>query len=83
MKQKDIAMIIGVAVIAGVISLIVTRMVFVTPDNRQQEVEVVQPISTSFSQPDSAYFNSSSIDPTQTIQIGNSNNPAPFKGSSE
>lgn len=78
MKQKDIAMIILIAGIAGVISFFVSRLVFGSGGNRQQQAEVVDIITTDFAKPSSKYFNSSSIDPTQLIQIGDSNNTNPF-----
>ena len=78
MKQKDVILIVVIAVVAGILSFIISGLLFVTPENQQQKVEVAPVITTQFSTPDSNYFNSASINPTQTIQIGNSNNPAPF-----
>lgn len=83
MKQKDIALIILIVAIAGVISFFVSRQIFASPKNRQQQVEVVQPITDSFSKPDSRYFNSQAFDPTQTITIGQNANPDPFSGQSQ
>lgn len=80
MKQKDVALIIVIAAISAVASLVVSRVLFASPQNRQQQVEVVQTISSNFSSPDSRYFNAKSIDPTQLIQIGDQNNPTPFNG---
>lgn len=80
MKQKDIALVIVIAAISGVISFVLSGMLFVPSANRQQKVEVVDKITTDFPLPSSKYFNSSAIDPTQTIQIGNNNNPNPFNG---
>lgn len=81
MKQKDIALIAVVIVISTVISIVVSKVVFAPPKNRQQKVEVVQPISADFPLPDSQYFNSQSIDPTRVISIGNNTNPDPFSAS--
>jgi hypothetical protein len=83
MKQKDIALIIVIAAISGVISLIVSGKVFVTPANRQQKVEVVDKITTDFVAPDKKYFNAQSIDPAQSIELGNGNNQNPFNGTSQ
>ena len=80
MKQKDIALIIVIVVISVVVSLLVSKNIFVTPKNRQQQVEVVQPISTSLSTPDSKYFNPDALDPTKLITIGQNANPDPFSG---
>lgn len=83
MKQKDIALIIVIAAISGVASFILSNKLFVTPSNRQQQVEVVDVINTDFQTPDKKYFNSNSIDPTQQTSIGSSNNQDPFNGSSQ
>lgn len=78
MKQKDIALIIVVVFISAIISLFVSKAIFAPPKNRQQEVEVVQPITADFPKPDSKYFNSQAFDPTQLITIGQNANPDPF-----
>jgi hypothetical protein len=83
MKEKDVALIIVIAFVSAIISLVVSRLLFTTPQNQQQHVEVVPAITASFPNPDSRYFNSSSIDPTQLIQIGNNNNTNPFNGSGQ
>ena len=82
MKQKDIAIVIVVAFVSAVASLLVSRLLFASPQKQQQQVEVVPAITASFPSPDSRYFNSSSIDPTQLIQIGNNNNTNPFNSGS-
>lgn len=70
----------AVVFFSAVLSVLLSRMVFAKPENRQLQVEVVQPISADFPEADKRYFNAESIDPTQPIQIGNSNNPDPFRG---
>ena len=80
MKQKDIALIVVIVVISAIASLVFSRVIFASPAKRQQQVDVVQPLSAGFPTPDSRYFNSSSIDPTQLTQIGNTTNPNPFNG---
>jgi len=82
MKQKDIALIAVIVFISAVISLFVSKAIFAAPKNRQQQVAVVQPITADFPAPDKAYFNSSAIDPTQLITIGQNANPNPFNGTS-
>lgn len=77
MKQKDIAVIIIVVFVSGVISFFVSGKVFVA-SGRQQKVVTVDKISSDFAQPDSKYFNNNSIDPTQLIHIGTGSNPNPF-----
>lgn len=81
MKQKDLALIVVVAIVSVVVSLLVSKAIFVTPKDRQQQVEVVQAISSDFPQPDTHYFNSSAIDPTKLITISQNANPDPFSGS--
>lgn len=78
MKQKDFLLIAVVVVISGIIAVVVSGKIITTPKNRQQEVEVVVPISATFNEPDKKYFNSESIDPTQLIQIGGGDNTQPF-----
>lgn len=78
MKQKDIALIIIVAFISALVSVGISKVVFSSPANRQQKVEVVEPISADFPQPDSRYFNDKAVDPTKLITIGNNTNPDPF-----
>lgn len=80
MKQKDIALIIVIAAISAVVSFFVSSKLFVTPSNRQQQVEVVDPITATFQTPDSKYFNSNSIDPTQQAQTAADGNQNPFSG---
>lgn len=83
MKQKDIALIIVIVAISGVVSFLASRWIFAKPADRQQKAEIVDVITSDFPTPDSKYFNSNAVDPTQLIQIGNSTNPNPFGGSSQ
>jgi hypothetical protein len=78
MKQKDIALILVIVFVSGVVSFVVSNKIFAPPKSRQQAVEVVPVISKSFLTPDPKYFNAQAIDPTQLIQIGNNNNQNPF-----
>lgn len=78
MKQKDIALIAVVIFISAILSIVVSKAVFVKPANRQQEVEVVQAINSKFDPPDKRYFNDQAFDPTQPITIGDNANPDPF-----
>ena len=80
MKSKDAALIGGAVVLAIIFSVIISKFVFVKHSSGQK-VEIVPLISSSFSTPDSRYFNSSSIDLTQFISIGNNANPNPFQTS--
>ena len=78
MKKNDIAMLILIVSIAVVASFLVGKTLIGTPANTPVDVDVVQPINGSFSTPDTAIFNSQSINPTPTISIGNANQPSPF-----
>ncbi len=79
MRQKDYAIILAVVFFSAIVSIFVSRLIFAKPQNRQQEAEIVQPIEARFDIPDKRYFNESSVDPTQSIQIGNNTNPDPFR----
>lgn len=83
MKQKDIALIVVIVAISGLVSFLASRWIFAKPGDRQQKAEVVDVITSDFTLPDSKYFNPNAIDPTQLIQIGGDNNPNPFGGSSQ
>lgn len=78
MKQKDIALIVLAGFIGAILSYFVSNALFASPENRQEEVEVVERISTDFPIPDKRYFNSESVNPTQLIQIGDNPNSQPF-----
>lgn len=78
MKQKDIALIVVIAVISTVFAFIIASLVMPSSSDRATKVEVVEPISAKFDDKYKKYFNSNSINPTQTVQIGNNTNPQPF-----
>lgn len=83
MKQKDIALILVIVIISGLISFLASRWIFAKPADRQQKAEVVDVITSDFTEPNSKYFNANAFNPTQLIQIGNSTNPNPFGGGSQ
>lgn len=78
MRQKDIALIIVIALVSGFVSFFVAQYFFLKPQDRQVKAEYVQPVTSDFTQPDKKYFNANSIDPTQEIQIGDGNNTTPY-----
>jgi hypothetical protein len=82
-KQKDIALIIVIAFVSAVVSFLVSNKLFVTPNNRQQQVEQVDAINAAFQTPDKKYFNTNSIDPAQASQLGTDSNQNPFSGGSQ
>ena len=78
MKQKDIILIVAIVIFSGVFSMVLSRAVFGSSTSRQMKAEVVDVITSDFASPPKKYFNANSIDPTQLIQIGGTNNPNPF-----
>ncbi len=78
MKQKDVALIIVVVFFSAVISILVSKVIFTSSGQRSLTAEVVEPIDPTFKQPDSAFFNERSINPTQLIKIGDDSNSQPF-----
>lgn len=78
MKQKDITVIVFAVIISVLISVIVSKQFITAPKNRQQQVEVVTPITQDFNTPSNANFNENSIDPTQLIKIGDTTTKKPF-----
>ena len=73
MKKDDITLIAVCVLVSAVLSLVLSNLVFGASD-RQVRVEVVQKVTPDFIQPDERYFNESSFNPTQLIQIGNNAN---------
>lgn len=78
MKQQDIAVIIIIVFFAGIFSFILSNKFF-SPANDKREAETVSAITADFIIPDDKYFNDRSINPTRTIEIGDTNNPNPFE----
>jgi hypothetical protein len=78
MKQKDLAIIIAAVFLSAIVSYILATKLITTPADRQQQVQVVPAISSSFPQPDPTYFNAQAYDPIQLIHISGSTTPAQF-----
>jgi|APCry1669189000_1035189.scaffolds.fasta_scaffold195468_1 hypothetical protein len=78
MKQKDIALVVVIGLIGAIFSLIVSNSIFSSPKNRNVQVEVVEPITSSFAKPDSRFYNPTAFDPTRVIIIGQNANQDPF-----
>ncbi|HEY5806252.1 MAG TPA: hypothetical protein VIS56_02590 [Candidatus Saccharimonadales bacterium] len=78
MKQKDFTLIFVMVFISAVMSLVVSRWLFSSPQNRSQTAENVDAIGPEFTEPSSKFFNADSVNPTQQIQIGGNSNPNPF-----
>lgn len=82
MKQKDIAVIVIIAVFAAGISFFIASKIFVTPKNRQQTAPVVSQIDNTMNSPDKRFFNTDSINPTRNSSTTGTNQ-TPFNGSSQ
>jgi hypothetical protein len=78
MKQKDIATIVFIIGLSAIVSVVVSNLLISSPKNRQQKVEIVDPVGAEFVRPDEKIFNDKAINPTQTVQIGNESNQKPF-----
>jgi energy-converting hydrogenase Eha subunit A len=86
-KRQNLIVLVIVGFIAALVSIVISGAIFGTPQSHPIKVPVVEPISPTFPdvQHDSNYttfLNSNALDPTQLIQIGNSNNSTPFQGGS-
>lgn len=77
MKRNDITLVLVCIIVSGVLSLVLSNLLFGS-SSRQQKIEVVERITPDFTQPDQRYFNSQAINPTQLIQIGNGTNTVQF-----
>jgi len=80
MKQKDVALIIIIAAISGMLSFGVSQLLF-GGSSSKQSVAVVDKITTEFTTPDPKFFNTQSINPAKSIEVGSGDNTNPFNGS--
>lgn len=83
MRRKDAAVLIAVGAITGVISLIISSLIFSVPKNQSSKVPAVETITTSLpdSKNDPAYQSflyPGALNPAQPVQIGDTQNSAPF-----
>lgn len=78
MKLKDKGLIFAAIIFAGIFSLVLSNVFLNPASKRQATVEVVAPITAEFNRPDSRFFNAESVNPTQQIRIGDSENQSPF-----
>ena len=67
MKKNDIATIIAIIVMAGIVSYFIANAVIGSPQNDPIEIEKVTPIGQSFPKPDTRVFNNKAVDPTVEI----------------
>ena len=78
MKKNDIILVISVMAVSSILALVTTPAFVVGSKLKNQQVQTVTIITPSFTTPSTSYFNSSSIDSTKSITIGNNSNGAPF-----
>ena len=78
MKKNDIASLVLIAAISGVIAYFAANAVVGQPKNNPVQVEKVTPIQPNFPTPDSRVFNDKAIDPTVEIGGNNPQTNAPF-----
>jgi hypothetical protein len=83
MDRKNIAALAVIAILAILISSVLSKMIFNSSKNHNLKVPVVQRIDSTF--PDikndqnyKSVFNDKALDPTQLIQIGTGQNNTPF-----
>lgn len=81
MKQKDIAVLVAVAIVSAIASLLISKQFFTTAQDRSQKVETIDKITAEFNYPDKKYFNGQSVNPAQLVQLGQDNNQDPFSKS--
>jgi hypothetical protein len=84
MKQKDMVIMGGVAIVAALFSIVLSGVIFGSPKKNPIKVPVVHKISSTFptTQTDDykAFLNDKALNPTELIQIGNGdNNKQPFQ----
>lgn len=78
MKQNDIAALVLIVAVAGVISYFVANAVIGQPKNNPVQVEQVTAIAPNFPTPDPRVFNDKAIDPTVKINGSGEASQQPF-----
>ena len=77
--SKEIAMVILIAGITGIITFAATNYFF-GGSKPKTTVEVADPVVSDFDYIGKSYFTTNSINPTKDIIIGNNNNAEPLGG---
>lgn len=78
MKKNDLAALVAIIVVAGVIAYFIANAVIGQPKNNPVQVEQVTAIAPTFPAPDSRVFNDQSIDPTVEISGDGQSSQQPF-----
>jgi hypothetical protein len=84
MQRKDQWTLVGVAAVTAIISFIIANALFNSPTKHSLKTSTVEAISGTL--PDvkndsnyNSFINNNDLDPTQPVQIGNSQNSTPFR----
>lgn len=82
MKKRDIATLILIIGLSGALALVVSNSLLGGKKKLQLKVEVVDKINSTFPDIKSSsytkFFNSNSINPTRTIEVGGDQNDKPL-----
>ena len=78
MKKNDIASLVLIAAIAGVVAYFTANALVGQPKNNPVQVEKVISIQDNFPTPDPRVFNDKSLDPTVEINNDGQQSIAPF-----
>lgn len=78
MRKNDIAALILIIALAGVISYFVANAVIGQPQNNPVEIEEVAPVGPTFPAADPRIFNDQAIDPTVEIKGDGQATDKPF-----
>lgn len=74
MKQKDIPILAAIVIVSSILSLIITKTLFVPKSSKVLTAEKVDEIKSDFQKPDPFVFNKEAVNPTELIRIGDTPN---------
>lgn len=78
MKKNDLAALIVIVVIAGILAYFIANAIIGKPKNNPVQVEQVTAIAPTFPAPDPRVFNDQAIDPTVEISGDGQQSQQPF-----
>lgn len=78
MKKNDLAAIILIVALSGVVSYFVANALIGKPQNDPVQVEQVTPVAPNFPAPDERIFNDKAVDPTVEITNNGQASNQPF-----
>ncbi len=74
MKQKDLPILAAIVIVSSILSLVITKTLFVTKSSKVLTAEKVDEIKPDFQQTDAFIFNKDAVNPTELIRIGDTPN---------